>query len=72
MQTGRCKLGRIYAQLVQKRPEIISVFVSKICFFFFTAVVCFMSLVSTPVDFNVVDVKCVLTNLESLAQKRPM
>ena len=34
MQTGRCKLGRIYAQLVQKRPEIISVFVSKICFFF--------------------------------------
>ena len=71
MQTGRCKLGRIYAQLVQKRPEIISVFVRKI-WVFFTAVVCFMSPVSTPVDFNVVDVKCVLTNFESLAQKRPM
>ena len=36
MKTGRRKLGRIYAQLVQKRPEILSVlsFFRKIWGFF--------------------------------------
>ena len=43
MQTGRRKLGRIYAQLVQKRPEIVSVssFFIKIRIFVYTGVVCF-------------------------------
>ena len=67
MQTGRRKLGRIYAQLVQKRPEIVSVssFFIKIRIFVYTGVVCFF-VSRFYIRSTLTSVKCVLTNLDSL------
>ena len=61
MQTRHRKLERIYAQLVQKRPEIVSVlsFFLKNLGFFSLLSSAFMRPDFTPVDFNVSDVKCV-------------
>ena len=62
MKTGRRRLGRIYAQLVQKRPEIVSFlsFFRNMWGFFSPLSSAFMRPEFTPVDFNVSDVNCVL------------
>ena len=53
MKTGRRKLGRIYAQPVEKREELVFRCFFLFCFFFALLSSTLMRVVFTPVGFDV-------------------